>query len=327
MIKKNFLFISRDWKQKPEIESKILETVDNNNYCNYDLGFFLLSLKSIANLDFIFGFEELDIYLEKKFDAIFIDLKAFKYKDVQYLLSFRKKITTSICLFSAIDEQIYNNKFSGKKIVDLLEPQLIYSANLFKDYNRYKLSLNNLEKLRLTFYGMGSLNIQYDLKNHSFQEFKSLPKINDLFFSGRSSSPIRAAILDFINKNFSDLKKIIKVNSHLNRKEYINLILQSKINLALPGNCNNISYRVNEILFLQSFLLTDNSFKNYEMSKYFSELDSFVFNNSQELINLVYFYNHSEKDREKITSRLNQQFTDFYCPKKHGEKIYNDLFN
>jgi hypothetical protein len=39
MIKKNFLFISRDWKQKPEIESKILETVDNN-YCNYDLGFF-----------------------------------------------------------------------------------------------------------------------------------------------------------------------------------------------------------------------------------------------------------------------------------------------
>ena len=61
---KNFLFIYRSHKNKPEQRSKILEAIDNN-YCNHDFGFFLLSLKCVANVDFIFGVEELDNYLER----------------------------------------------------------------------------------------------------------------------------------------------------------------------------------------------------------------------------------------------------------------------
>jgi hypothetical protein len=72
--------------------------------------------------------------------------------------------------------------------------------------------------------------------------------------------------------------------------------------------------------------LTDSSFKNFEISKYFSELNSFIFNNEKELNNLVYFYSHFDEEREKIVLRLNQQFADFYSPKKQGEKIYGDLF-
>jgi hypothetical protein len=329
---KKFLFIYRSHKNNPEQRSKILKSVENN-YCNHDFGFFLLSLKCIANVDFIFGVKELDNYLEKKYDVIFVDIKAIMQDglDKEYLLSFRKKINTNICIFSGMDQiftHLKNSKVSGAEIIDLLQPKLIYFVNLFKDYNIYQLSPNNLDRLRSTFFSLGYSNIKYDLEDHSFENFRSLSKKNDLFFSGGLTvSTLREKILEIVNKNFSDLKKIIRVNSHLSRDEYIMHILQSKINLALPGNYNNISYRHNEIIFLKSLLLTDSSFKNFEISKYFSELNSFVFNNEKELINLVYFYSHFDEDREKVVLRLNKEFTDFYSPKKQGEKIYNDLFN
>ena len=328
---KNFLFIYRSHKNKIEERSKILESI-RNNYCNHDFGFFLLSLKCIANVDFIFGVEELDYYLEKKYDVIFVDIKAIMQDglDKDYLLFFRNKINTNICLFSGMDQiftHLSNNKIKGVEIINLLQPKLIYFVNLFKDYNIYQLPTNYLDKLRSTFFSLGYSNIKYNFNNYSFENFKSLPKTNDLFFSGGLTvSTLREKILEFVTKNFSDLKKVIRVNSPLNREEYIINILQSKINLALPGNYNNISYRHNEILFFKSLLLTDSSFKDFEISRYFSELSSFVFNNDSELKNLIYFYSHFDEDREKIVSKLSQQFREFYSPKKQGEKIYNDLF-
>ena len=328
---KNFLFIYRSHKNKIEERSKILESI-RNNYCNHDFGFFLLSLKCIANVDFVFGVEELDYYLEKKYDVIFVDIKAIMQDglDKDYLLFFRNKINTNICLFSGMDQiftHLSNNKIKGTEIIDLLQPKLIYFVNLFKDYNIYQLPNNYLDKLRSTFFSLGYSNIKYNFNNYSFENFKSLPKTNDLFFSGGLTvSTLREKILEFVTKNFSDLKKIIRVNRPLNREEYIINILQSKINLALPGNYNNISYRHNEILFFKSLLLTDSSFKDFEISRYFSELSSFVFNNDSELKNLIYFYSHFDEDREKIVSKLSQQFREFYSPKKQGEKIYNDLF-
>ena len=328
---KNFLFIYRSHKNKTEERLKILESI-RNNYCNHDFGFFLLSLKCIANVDFVFGVEELDYYLEKKYDVIFVDIKAIMQDglDKDYLLFFRNKINTNICLFSGMDQiftHLSNNKIKGTEIIDLLQPKLIYFVNLFKDYNIYQLPTNYLDKLRSTFFSLGYSNIKYNFNNYSFENFKSLPKTNDLFFSGGLTvSTLREKILEFVTKNFSDLKKIIRVNSPLNREEYIINILQSKINLALPGNYNNISYRHNEILFFKSLLLTDSSFKDFEISRYFSELSSFVFNNDSELKNLIYFYSHFDEDREKIVSKLSQQFREFYSPKKQGEKIYNDLF-
>ena len=328
---KNFLFIYRSHKNKIEERSKILESI-RNNYCNHDFGFFLLSLKCIANVDFVFGVEELDYYLEKKYDVIFVDIKAIMQDglDKDYLLFFRNKINTNICLFSGMDQiftHLSNNKIKGVEIINLLQPKLIYFVNLFKDYNIYQLPTNYLDKLRSTFFSLGYSNIKYNFNNYSFENFKSLPKTNDLFFSGGLTvSTLREKILEFVTKNFSDLKKIIRVNSPLNREEYIINILQSKINLALPGNYNNISYRHNEILFFKSLLLTDSSFKDFEISRYFSELSSFVFNNDSELKNLIYFYSHFDEDREKIVSKLSQQFREFYSPKKQGEKIYNDLF-
>ena len=115
--------------------------------------------------------EELDNYLQKKYDVIFVDIKAIMQDglDKDYLLSFRKKINTNICLFSGMDQiftHLKNSKVSGAEIIDLLQPKLIYFVNLFKDYNIYQLSPNNLDRLRSTFFSLGYSNIKYDLKHH-----------------------------------------------------------------------------------------------------------------------------------------------------------------
>ena len=49
---KNFLFISRQGSLDIHLESHALN-IFKNNYCNYDFGFFLLSLKCIGNVDFL----------------------------------------------------------------------------------------------------------------------------------------------------------------------------------------------------------------------------------------------------------------------------------
>jgi hypothetical protein len=333
---KNFLFICRSKDSKPHLESHML-TSFKNNYCNFDFGFFLLSLKCIGNVDCLIwrvpgkkksqGVEDHEInkQLEKKYDAIIIDIKAFKTFSKNILL-FLKKNKPTICLYLGIDQILPKHEI----LIDILEPKLIYVPNLYKDYNLYRFKNKNLDKFRETFLGLGFLNINYNLNNYSFDNFKSLPKNNDIYFSGNlsgNSSEFRSKCLEYINKNFLDLKKKIIINSHLDKENYIINILKTKINIALMGNFQNLTYRHNEILFLNSFLLTDSSFNNFKISENYSALDSITFNNDIRLKELIYFYSTFDNERDKLTLRLSREFKDFYCPKKQGEKIYADLFN
>jgi hypothetical protein len=322
---KNFLFIYRPFKHKPYLAHKILESV-NNNYCNLDFSFLLLSLKCIGNVDFILGIENLQNYLEKKYDAIFIDYKLIAYlgDDLFFL---KKKIKTSICLFIGNDQQVMCDE-NFEKILDLLDVKLIYHLTLLKDYGVYKLSPNNLDKLRPSFHGLGYLDIKYDLNNYSFKSFTLQSKTNDIFFAGTIhpySTCIRGPIINYCINNFFDLKKIIIDKPSLKKDEFINHILKSKINLALAGNLNNVSCRHLEILFLNSFLLSDSTYKKFEISTYFSNLDEVIFRNEKELNDLIYFYLKSDEQREKITLELNKQFREFYSPKIQSKKIYMEF--
>jgi hypothetical protein len=337
---KNFLFICREKESNTHLESHMLNSF-KNNYCNYDFGFFLLSLKCIGNVDFLMwksGAEKEDVsggkgrdqeinnHLEKKYDAVIIDCKVFKINTNNTLLFLKKKIKSPICLYLGFDKI-----FPFYEIfLDILEPKLIYVPNLYKDYNLYLFKNKNLDKFRETFLGLGFLNVKYNLNNYSFDNFKSLPKSNDIFFSGNlsgNSSELRSKVLEYINKNFLDLKKKIIINNYLDKENYVFNILKTKINIALMGNHQNLSYRHNEILFLNSFLLTDSTFKNFKISENYSALDSIIFNNEIKLRDLIYFYSRFDDERVKLTLRLSMEFKDFYCPKKQGEKIYADLFN
>jgi len=323
---KNFLFIYRSFKHKPYFAPKVVESI-NNNYCNYDFGFLYLSLKCISNVDFVLGIENLENYLEKKYDSVFIDYKSIAHLGRDDLIFLRKKIKTSICLFVGNDPQVMCDENFGK-ILDLLDIKLIYHLTLLKDYGVYKLSPNNLDKLRPSFHGLGHLDIKYDLNNYSFESFTLQSKTNDIFFAGTIhpySTCIRGPIINYCINNFFDLKKIIIDKPSLKKDEFINHILKSKINLALAGNLNNVSCRHLEIFFLNSFLLSDSTYKKFEISTYFSNLDEVIFKNEKELNDLIYFYLKSDKQREKITLELNKQFREFYSPQIQSKKIYMEF--
>jgi len=332
---KNFLFICRGNESKPHLESHMMNSF-KNNYCNFDFGFFLLSLKCIGNVDYLIwpepeknqeaGDQEINNHLEKKYDAIIIDIKVFKIFFKNILLFLKKINKPTICLYLGLDKILPWYEI----FIDIAQPKLICVTNLYKDYNLYRFKNKNLDKFRETFLGLGFLNINYNLNTYSFDNFKSLPKSNDIYFSGNlsgNSSEFRTKCLEYINKNFLDLKKEIIINNHLDNENYIINILKTKINIALMGNSQNLTYRHNEILFLNSFLLTDSSFKNFKISENYSALDSITFDNDIKLKELIYFYSRSDNERDKLTLRLSMEFKDFYCPKKQGEKIYADLFN
>ena len=321
---KNFLFINETLNKKIIYKSSFIDAY-NNNLCMHSYGFFILSLKCIGDVEIAMGLEEATIKIEKnekKYDMIFLDIKSLIFDPQDYFVKFCKNIKTQqICLCINTDNIFSRSiNFYKLKIPNL---KSIYVVNLLRDFDKYNIPNDIKEKLKTTFYGLGSLEIKYDF---NLNQLTTIP--NDIFFSGsKSTSPNRNIIVEFVEKEFKELKKKIVINQHLEKKEYINNIFSSKINLAPSGNMNNITYRQNEILFLNSFLLTDYIFAEFKISENFSNLDSFCCKTLDDFKNLIYFYVHFDDEREKISKLLNKEFMNFYSPKKFSEKIYKDLFN
>ena len=138
-----------------------------------------------------------------------------KYKTVLVIFAYHP---LKVYIYGQILTALFNLKINGTLIISTTLLHHIQNSNslftllmtLFKDYNIYQLSPNHLDKLRPTFFSLGYSNIKYDLKKYSFQNFEALPKTNDIFFSGGLTvSTIREKVLEYTNKNFHDLKKII----------------------------------------------------------------------------------------------------------------------
>ena len=254
-MEKNFLFISDAFERDKDRKLSTINSF-NNNLCNTSYGFFILSLKCIGNIEIAMGLEDGNKKLNKNYDMIFLDIKSLTYNDLPSLfLNFCDNIQNQqVCLLVNTDK-LFSDLLDLNKIL-IPNLKLIYVVNLIKDYDRYCLSNNLRDKLRLTYYGLGTLDIRYDFNVHEFSQPERInyESNNDIFFSGNyGDSSIRKLVCEFILKEFPEKRKKIIINQHLTKQEYINNILSSKINLALSGNFNNLTYRHNELLFLNSF--------------------------------------------------------------------------
>jgi hypothetical protein len=324
-MEKNFLFISDAFERNKDDKLSTINSF-NNNLCNKSYGFFILSLKCIGNVEIAMGLEEGNAKLNKNYDMIFLDIKSLIFNGLQTAFCNNIK-NQQVCLLVNTDN-LFSNLLDLNKIL-IPNLKLIYVVNLIKDYDRYCLSNSLRDKLRLTYYGLGTLDIKYDFNIHKFSQLETInyESKNDIFFSGTlSNSPIRKLVCEFILKEFLEKRTKIIINERLTKQDYINNILSSKINLALSGNFNNLTYRHNEILFLNSFLLSDYAFSEFKISENFSNLDSFCFKTTAGLKDLIYFYINFDDEREKVCKDLNTIFKNFYSPKKFSESMYKDLF-
>ena len=205
------------------------------------------------------------------------------------------------------------------------------------DLNLYKLPYDLETKLFSTYYGMGFLNINYNLKNKKFSHtsYKEEKK-HDLSYCGQinDTRPERANVINYLEKQELDFtNKIIlfdKANQNqkkLTADDYVKLINESKINLVLSGNHNNIPYKLYEVLFLKSFFLIDKHFLKYKVSRNFRKVDNFVFDSNYDLIDKINFFLSNNDELEKTRIQINKSFIKFYDPIKHGKLISNALLN
>jgi hypothetical protein len=73
-------------------------------------------------------------------------------------------------------------------------------------------------------------------------------------------------------------------------------------------------------------MLCDSYFLEFEISNNFSNLEYFCFNSNKQLKDLIFFYLSNKNKVKEMSIKLNKEFINFYCPKKHSELITKDLF-
>jgi hypothetical protein len=307
-----------------------------NNLCNLDFGFFLLSLKTFAKVDMLTFKDILKNDFTYDYNYVFMDAKIRISYPLEVLASvFKNKIKSNVSIYLGYDRLIV-----PQDVIDLersFNVDYYFIPNLLKDIEKYELPHQLEKKIHNTFHGLGFLNIPYDLKNNHFPIIKTNKDYKfNIFYNGTSygTNTTRSKVSNFANNlkyiNNINVNCYPKQDAHRHRlspNEYINATRQAKINLVLSGNHNNMTYRFYEVLYLKAFFLIDSGILNYQISDNFENKESFVFENLEQLYTLINFYLKYDDEREFLLTTLLKSFEKIYNPQKHGKEIFNLLFN
>lgn len=312
------------------------KNIFENNLCNYDAGFFLLSLKIYAKVNLSTFKNIFKQNFTYNYDYAIIDAKLIMDYPLETLMGvFKNKIKSSVSIYIS-----YDRLFDQKDIICFercLKVDYYFIPNLLKDIGKYGLPHQYEKKICGTFHGIGFINSPYDLKKNTFipternQDYKF-----NIFYNGTSygNNTNRFKISNYVK----NLKNIDNINvkcypremtqiHRLSPIEYLNATRQAKINLVLGGYKNNIAYRFYEVLYLKSFFVVDSSILNYQISDNFEEKESFVFENLEQLNMFINFYLKYDDEREKLLLKLIQNFEKIYNPQQHGKQIISLLNN
>ena len=321
------LYIVRD------IERNWVEEVILNNISN-KFGFFLLSLKTFAEVHNCSLNKFLNANLEDSYDHIIIDAKILNTKQdlklaLPRLLSLKKKISITVS---------FDNFKNIKSLYQLLHMHQctnniknIFIFNAHRDYfqNKKFQKLTNIN-IVMSHYGLGLSKIRNNEISKIKKKFDNENNTqNSLFFSGATNKlrSTRRSIINVINNLNIPKTKVITYDSYDPRKKiltpehYINETLRSKINLVLAGQFDNLTYRFYEVSFLNKFYIIDKHFLDFEVSKYYKNIDSFVFKDAKDLSEMINFYLANPKDLKEVQLQQSYSFNSFYNFDKHGKEL------
>ena len=325
----SILYVYRDKPYNPAYLDKIFR----ENLCVLDFGFFLISLKTFANLKCI-NLSSLETFLKKyEFDHIIFDAKLkIDYDLNNFFPAIKNLINCKVSIFLGYDRLFnFNDILIFEKTFNI---ENYFIPNLLIDISQYNFPDELNKKFIETYFGIGFLNVQYDLEKNIFLLNKNnLPIVNSIFYSGTNtkSRQYRNLVLNYL-ENGLDIKdsKIITYNDKsikkkLSIQEYIDCSKMSTINLVLSGNQNNIPYRLIEMGVYNCFFIIDHHFQKYQLSKQYDDLNSYTFSNLESIETKIKTL-LNEKDFLKVlkTKQINS-FNNFYSPLKHGKFLKNFL--
>lgn len=144
----------------------------------------------------------------------------------------------------------------------------------------------------------------------------------DIFLSGRNTSLERENIINFLKKQNYNLCHNLGENK-FPYNDYLNNIYCSAINLA-PDGIGKFTFRHLEILASCSFMLCDEEIKNLELPLPIKDGIHYAsYKNFNDLLNKIDFYLKNDNLRSEISLNGRKLLENLYCPKKHGQKIYD----
>jgi hypothetical protein len=193
----------------------------------------------------------------------------------------------------------------------VIYPKNIWGTFLVRHYN-------NIAKRKFTNFKydtsfVGKHSNTNNIRLEVLSEIKKHPEIN--FFGGLQDS-----------NNGKSIEGKIK-HPKLNRKEYVDLIKETKINLALDGY-GEFTFRHLEILFLGGFLLSSSSVDELDLPMNITEGEHYVsYGNLEDLVNKIKYYLDNEEERSKISKSGRDFILNHYSVIRHGENIKGNIIS
>ena len=153
----NILFIYRD----KNFYNHNFKNIFEHNLCKMDFGFFLLSLKTIANVKLISLKELISSKPIIQYDHVIIDSKIrIDYDESKYIHYLKKIIQCNVSIFLAYDRPVnYKDIYYFE---NFLKVSAYFVPNLLKNIDNYDLPSDLKKKIFPTHYGLGFTEISYD---------------------------------------------------------------------------------------------------------------------------------------------------------------------
>jgi glycosyltransferase involved in cell wall biosynthesis len=343
----SILYITRLHKAKTDPFKNILVLIRNSLIYFDQEGYIEPSLESVSTVKRkkIIYLKKTS-YINKNYDVLIINYKSVDYRKTkiekeEVIKGLIKDIKIPKILLLANDRasEIPNNSF-------LDEFKLMIKREPFINRNKYsKLSTKNKKKIVSTmlpcqyiFVHKNILGIplsiyfnKFGRRTHDKVQYK-----NQVSFVGKDSSTnsIREQIVKKLissNKvNFvgglqiSNNNKLLDndiFHDKLTKKEYVDLINETKINLALDGY-GEFTFRHLEVLYLGGFLISSPSINELELPVNFIDGKHYIsFINHDDLIDKIIYYSNNDIEREKIAKNGQNFLMDNYNIIKHGEDL------
>lgn len=333
------LYIGRDFAGLP-LRRRLRNWLRPNRFHGQE-GYFEAALNSVASVDkrSIGDLERGSRSIDAEYDCIVIN-----FKGLPSSLRTGSALRKSLAPLRIRKVLLVANAEAGNlPDDDLLDPfDLVFKREHFRDLDRYPISKANKRKLRTTMLSCPLISATRpnmdlaDIANRGYDSSET-NKAYDVFFSGATTNRLR---IDAWNRiTASDLrycgglqpKKNDKQTDNsihapkLKKQKYVELIHNSKINLALDGY-GEFTFRHLELWYLGAFMLTTPSIRDLKLPINVVEgMHYTVFENTDDLIDKIKYFKKNDSERNNVRKKGKEMFFQQYSFKKHGEEILQSI--
>ena len=278
----------------------------------------------------------------KHYDAIIVNAKSgFPRKDSDAAREHIRKWGRPAAIFIG---QAQAREMIPDQVADLFD--IIFKREPFKDLGQYSLSNKNRAKIVPTLLSNPLVHLSWRFKSrntgHTLPKYGfEYQKTHDVYFSGKLGLhrfDNRVAAWERVTAEFGDLRfkgglasnGDVEVPAHLKgelmeKPEYLNTLLTTKVNLALSG-IGPFTHRHLELFYAGAFALSNNDIEPLWLrAPVIKGQDYAAFDTEDEMIDMIRHYVAHDAEREAIAKNGRACFERLYDVPAHAVELRDAL--